>query len=487
MKDKKIKTGKRFKYTTMSAVITVIFIVAVVLLNVVANMLENRVNSKVDLSGKDYYKLDEETTGIIDNLTDDVIINVLMKKDDLSSNNNTSLQLRSQLDAYENESDKITVKYIDTVSHPEQIEDIKANVKSDLSTAFAVVECNGKYKVIDQSGIFSQDSNTNNVYSNFEQLTSTAILYVTQEEHRVATILSISPVVDVSALTDLLNKNGFEVNTVSDVTSAIDENTDLLIVPAPQTDYPETLVDNIETFLFNNGELDKHMIYIPSIYQKDTPNIDKLLADYGLQVTKYRPFDTNTNNMYQSNYTYGMYLNIDSEDPFISNMQNKDLVTIVPMPLEVKVLFDSKDSRIAMSLLKTSDSCILVAPDSDGSAELSADKEQSCSVMAIGSQFKYNSDDTKNTSDIIVIGSDGFLSSTALTSSNFNNADYIMCIFNTLMKVNNSIYIAPKNVSDTTLQITQAQAQGVNRVTMFGIPFVIIVIGIVVFIRRRRK
>ena len=51
----------------------------------------------------------------------------------------------------------------------------------------------------------------------------------------------------------------------------------------------------------------------------------------------------------------------------------------------------------------------------------------------------------------------------------------------------NSAIIAEKNLGSETIDITVSQAAAIRRVVMFVIPIIVVICGVVVFIRRRNR
>ena len=73
------------------------------------------------------------------------------------------------------------------------------------------------------------------------------------------------------------------------------------------------------------------------------------------------------------------------------------------------------------------------------------------------------------------------------TGSTYNNAEFIMNAVNKICGKENSVIIAEKNLGSETIDITVSQAAAIRRVVMFVIPIIVVICGIVVFIRRRNR
>ena len=68
----KVKRRKKFKYGTLATIITLVFIAAVALINVIVYKLDQRYNWNIDLTSKGDYQIDEQTTDYLHQLKDDI-------------------------------------------------------------------------------------------------------------------------------------------------------------------------------------------------------------------------------------------------------------------------------------------------------------------------------------------------------------------------------------------------------------------------------
>ena len=90
-------------------------------------------------------------------------------------------------------------------------------------------------------------------------------------------------------------------------------------------------------------------------------------------------------------------------------------------------------------------------------------------------------------SRLILFGSDRMLSSTFMNLNSFNNAAYVMNIFNTISdKSDESIVIEGKSLADSELGVTDVNTTTAMMIIfVIVIPLGILIAGIIVWIRRR--
>lgn len=480
---------KRFKYGTFAAVITIVFIAAVVLVNIIAGMVSDRFSGDIDLTKDKVFEITDQTKDFLKTLDDDIEITVLGDEATIKSSGIEGQHISQVLSKYEQSSDKITVKYINPDKSPEVLTQFNKIYKGDLSSSVAVVRCGDKIKPLSESELLSytQTSDTQyDVSSTTEQAVTSAIMYVTDDNPMRATILTTESVSDISALTTLLGNNGYGVDETNALTGEINPETTLLILNTPQSDLPESAVDRIAKFLYNDGKLGRSLLYISSYLQKDTPNIDALIAEYGLEAGSGRIFDSDYNNIVQtSDGAYGMFLTI-TPDEYSKEVQNTSNPVYAPVPGPVNVLFASKDSRETKVLLKTADTSILIPEGADEKLDISSLPQSSQNVLAVGTKFDYDND-KKLTSNVMVLASADFFNTAWMSQANLNNSDYIISAVNAMTGKEAGITITSKSLTSTTLQVKASHAAAIAWMAVIIVPAVILICGIVIWVRRKHR
>lgn len=487
---KKININKkRFKYGTFAAVISIIFIAAVVLVNIIAGMISDRFSGDIDLTKDKVFEITDQTKDFLKTLNKDIEITVLGDEASIKSSGIEGQHISQVLSKYEQSSDKITVRYINPDKHPEVLTQFNNIYKGDLSSSVAVVRCGDKIKPLSESELLSYTQTSQSQYSvssTTEQAVTSAIMYVTDDNPMKATVLTTDSVADISALTTLLGNNGYEVEETNALTGEINPETTLLILNTPQSDLPESAVDKIAKFLYNDGKLGRSLLYISSYLQKDTPNIDALIAEYGLEAGSGTIYDSDYNNIVQtSDGAYGMFLKI-TPDEYSKEVQNTNNPVYAPIPGPVNVLFESKDSRETKVLLKTADTSVLIPEGADENIKISELPQASRGVLAVGTKFDYVND-TKLTSNIMVLGSAELLNSSWMSQANLNNSDYIISAINAMTGKEAGITITSKSLTSTTLQVKASHATVIAWMAIIIVPAVILICGIVIWARRKHR
>ncbi len=113
-----------------------------------------------------------------------------------------------------------------------------------------------------------------------ESLLTNAISYVTATDAAIAYVLTGENYTSLdSSLRKTLNKNGYDVRTVSAL-SALPGSCDLLIVGAPKKDLSENAAASLASYLANGGKL--LLTTSQTLNAEALPNLAGVLATYGL-------------------------------------------------------------------------------------------------------------------------------------------------------------------------------------------------------------
>ena len=89
--EKKHKNRKKLKYGSIATAITVVFIAAVVLLNIIVKAVSNQYNLRLDLTSAKLYEISDSTLDYMKNLNQDVEIACTYKESEMQTNENMKM------------------------------------------------------------------------------------------------------------------------------------------------------------------------------------------------------------------------------------------------------------------------------------------------------------------------------------------------------------------------------------------------------------
>lgn len=481
---------RRLKYGTLATVITVIFIAVVVLANILVSMLLDRFPAKIDLTQGGTFEISEESINFLKTVEMPVAITVLQEELTLKASGIDGQQVCEVINRYAQYSKNITVKYINPEKNPSEVSRLNFLYKGDISNKLVTIEAGERVKVLAQTDlvVYNQTSFTEyEISSTAEQAMTSALMAVTDANPIKVTILTDDDSIAINGLTDMLGLNGYDVETVDPLTGVIDPKSSMLIVNAPLNDYSDDQIKKMEDFLNNDGKMGKNLLYVSSLNQKLTPKIDSFLASYGVQIDTGCIMESDMNNMTQvANGVYGVYTKIDNEN-FVKDVEQPLNPVVATYSRPINLLFAEKDGIKTESLLATNDTAYIIPLDAAEDLDISKLPQSSSNIITLSTKTTFDSENNKATTNVLTVGSPWLLNSSFISNSNWNNGDYLLSISNTLTGKSAGISIVPKDLNTKKVDISQADGYFVRNIVCIFIPLAIVIVGIVIYVRRRNR
>lgn len=527
-KEKKTKDGKKFnakklKHGTMATVFTCVFVALLVLVNVVTTMLFDRYPITIDLTTNKIYSVSNDTEDYVKKVNVDVQVTIFADETTYTNYSSYNKQAVELLKNYCKLNHHITYRFVDIDSHPEIVKEYTDTVSQFDMIFETKTKVDGKeisrtrklgmldlltfkdefQQKLSQSG-YSIDTLAQQAggdlsflsyygsyveSSNAEQAFTSALMTVTDPNPVYVTILTgRSELTQLTYFQTLLTANGYNVNTVDITSEDIPKDTDVVVIPAPKTDYLEEDITKVSDFLNNDGNLGKQLLYIASYGQEDTPNLDEFLSEYGLSVGKGVICESDSGKYYNSPC---VTVASDVSDNFTQDVSAENPAILSALCRPVNTLFDEQDMVSTDAYLKSSDSAYTANVDisqTTGQVNIGdALVKGQQNYMAVGSKAKFTDDNKTLYSNVIAVGSEGMLSDTYLQYSQYQNSEYFISVINGLTGKTAGITITPKTITGNVFDITQQQKTVLKWTFCLGVPVVVLIVGIVIWARRKNK
>lgn len=479
-----------------SIVITVLFIVAVVLINLIAAAFTNSHPLYIDVTENSSFKLQSATTDYLETVNKPVTIYILQSEADFENSDSTNykyfVQANKLIRGIAGSSDNIDLHYIDLTVDPTFTSDYG---KIDWTKShIALVVSGDQYRAIDVTDIFGYDQQQyqyNGVYvinsQNVEQAFLTAIMNVTSEEKTKVTVLSGQGEQDMSAFRTLLENNAYEIEEVSLLNGEISSDSEFVVIYDPDVDIDEKIYSTLTEWLDNNGEYGHHIVYFPND-QKDIsefPNLNTLLSDYGMKLRYGYIYENSADHLLPGANHYVSVFDYSEDDKTFTEDLRSDSIPVV---MSLAMPIDITDDSLAKPMLASSDKSMFFPKDLSEDEAVDFDPKTEKMYGAAYGQHNAGTEDGKSSS-VVVIGSYDAVTPNYLSISSYNNAAYFVNIFNTLsVKDDVSVIIEGKNPSANDLGVTSESAIEFPAILVrFVIPFGVLLAGLIIWIRRRHK
>lgn len=527
-KEKKTKDGKKFnakklKHGTMATVFTCVFVALLVLVNVVTTMLFDRYPITIDLTTNKIYSVSNDTEDYVKKVNVDVQVTVFADENTYTNYSSYNKQAVELLKNYCKLNHHITYRFVDIDSHPEIVKEYTDTISQFDMIFETKTKVDGKEisrtrklgmldlltftdefeEKLSQSG-YSIDTLAQQAggdlsflsyygsyveSSNAEQAFTSALMTVTDPNPVYVTILTgRSELTQLTYFQTLLTANGYNVNTVDITSEDIPADTDVVVIPAPKTDYLAEDITKVSDFLNNDGNLGKQLLYIASYGQEDTPNLDEFLSEYGLSVGKGVICESDSGKYYNSPC---VTVASTVSDNFTQDVSTKNPAILSALCRPVNTLFDEQDMVSTDAYLKSSDSAYTANVEisqTTGQVNIGdALVKGQQNYMAVGSKAKFTDDNKTLYSSVIAVGSEGMLSDTYLQYSQYQNSEYFISVINGLTGKTAGITITPKTITGNVFDITQQQKTVLKWTFCLGVPVVVLIVGIVIWARRKNK
>lgn len=462
-------------------------IAIVVALTVVVNLIASALPetyTQIDATSQKLYSITEDTEKYLDTLKDDVTLYVMVNKNSKDDNVDRTLQ------KYASASKHVKVKYVDPNVSPTFA---SKYTDSDVTSNSIIVVCGDRSKVIDYNSDiyeYSYDSSYNYSVTGYDcegQVTA-AIQYVTSESTTNVYELTGHDESTLSGdFSEVFQKRFMNVESLSLLTvDAIPEDCQALFITAPQSDLSEDDLSKLSQYLGNGGK-----IYLSIDYSKwnDLTNFKKLLSDNNIETTESLLAETDRSYYYQSPF----YLLPNVENTEVSSSVTG--MTQVFVPYSVGLTYTGEDDSNVTSFMTTSDTTIAKAAANIAAVQSQADAANIASVQDGDTQGQYSLGmmvTNENGGELCVLGSAMMCTDSANQIVSGHNATLFNGIVNALVTTDdgnsdNAVVIAAKDYTVSNLTVSA------NAMLVYGIlwgifmPIVLIIIGIIVWARRRKR
>ena len=480
---KKIKfSGKKFKYGSMTAIFTVLFIAAAVVLNIFVNIATDRLGLRIDLTDNRLYEISDETKLFLKNdLKEDIKITVLSSETTYIDNQSFS-PIREVLLRYVALSNgKISIDYVDPYVNPEIVD--KYNENGDVAAHDIIVESGKRFKVLNPTDLYAIKTNyeTSEQYVagiQAEQKLSSAVMYCVVDELPVALKVEGHSETNMPKLNSLLVSGNYKVDSVNLSLADIPDNCEMLIISSPKTDFTVDEIKKLDAFFDRNGNA---MVFY-DISVPELPVFERFMADWGVRFDNVLVGDEKQSISYPTTLAPSLL----SHD-MVKDLAKSGEYVIVPAARQISALYQEQGWRKVSPILQTSDAAygktIKSGVKISNIAKEPGDLSGPFNVCVLTEQDRM--DDMQHNYSRILFGATGMASDDTLSVDSFLNTRFLTRAINYMNQSADSIVIEPKYYTSTKMNILGNQAAVVFWVLVIIIPVGTLILGFIMWIRRR--
>lgn len=443
----------------------------------------------IDLTEDKLFTLTEESKEQVKDIDKNINIYFIGYSED-----DSTLDLARQ---YTKVNEKIKVEAVTATDRPDLAE--KYGIETDSQGI--IVESGSQYKVLASSDLYSYDYTTYEKVNIAEEKLTASIRSVAAEElpkvYFLSSYSSFSLTSGMQYLSMYLENEVNEIYTLDILSQGkVPDDCNTLVISTPEKDFDDIATNAIIDYINNGGNI--LWLNAAMVQNKELTNVNKILAMYGI-----KPFEVGI--IRETDYSKMVSNSADLIMPEIqyADATNKLYDTegvIFINATKINVASDEELQSLNVTrteLIKTSENAYF-RTDFENSSYTAQEGEETGAFL-VGAQFdKMISEENEETgakeikSKLIIYGENYFVSDYQLTQSTYT--PMILYRKNKDLVLNSIAYLSDREeditVRKSTGSVTYTATEQENRIILGIItivPVLIIIIGISVWIKRKRK
>lgn len=478
----KIKKSVLIKRTT-----TVIFMIAIVVLFIALTLWINSLNlNPIDFTSEKLYTLTETSKEQVKNVQNDVNIYFIGY-----SENDAIIDLAKQ---YHNENSKINIEVTNATSRPDLVE--KYGI--DNNSNGIIVEGKEKSKILSTNDFYTYDPKTYEQIDITEEKLTNSILYVVAEKIPTVYFLEgyseFNISVNMNYLSMYLANEVTEYKTLNILTTgSIPEDCDTLIITSPEKDFDDMAANAITEYINKGGNILWFNLAVTE--NKEVPNVNKILSLYGI-----KPFEVGV-----INETDNSRMMSGAPSIIIPNVGYNTITKNIPSALLInasKINFVAEEELESLkvtknTLLEASEGAFFRTNFNITSSSKQTGEEEGPFTVGAEMQKKIaeantETGESEKISKLVIYGENLFISDYTLTQT--SSYPMISYAYNKDLVIDSIAYLVDRQEdivirkdTNTVNYTATVEQDNIIQGIIFGVPVVIILIGILVWQHRRRK
>ncbi len=451
------------RQTKYAAYATVYILVTLAIIAVV-NFLANRYNKTFDATANKRYSLSDQTKKVVGDLKQDVTIQYFDRS--------TGMQgAKDLLDRYANLSPKLKIQYVDLLKNPTLAR--AANVSREGEAVVEVGARREDAKTFDEEGV------TGALIRALKGGVREVCVVTGHGEHRLD---DSSQGEGFSGFQTIVARNNYKVQGINLLQKAeVPAECSVLVIAGPTGDYIQTEVDAIKKYIETGGR-GLFMLDPPLKLGRrqvgDNQALLDLLASWGVTADKDLLLDESAASQLLGGGPEAPVIMQYDSHPIVNDLAN----TSTAFPLSRSLESKNTDKTTISKLFSTSAESF--ATENLSSAEIRIDpKKDKHGPFTLAVAGTFTGGKPADQGRFVVVGNSGWASNQALGFS--GNRNLLLNAINWLSSDEDLIAIRPKEPEDRRITLTRAQFRMVQTFSQFFLPLIVIIGGVMVWLKRR--
>ncbi len=445
---------------------------------------------RIDLSDRNYYKLSDKTTQLLDQLDQDVLVTVFFQQE-----NQLYDDIENLLEEYQYRSRNIRVEWVDPLRDPARAEKL-AHKYGITPSKVVVFDINGKSKDLYQSDLAEMtvvQGRRDPVMTAFkgEQAFSSAIqalvegetpvvyFLVGHGEHRVT---DFDQMVGYSDIGSIIFRDNIDVKElVLTDEKVVPDDAAAVVIAGPMQKMSSAEVEMIEDYLGRSGHL---FVLLDALRET---GLEDMLRRWGISLRNDIVLDP-------ENTLHGSDVHIRRYNAHPISMKINAIVQFI-LPRSIEPPFDKagnpvsvNDLQTVVPLFNTSEKSWSETQVEDTNAKFDANTGDRRGPIYLGVAVERGAaqdelDVQIDPARMVVFGDSDFVSNGAMVGG---NPDLFMSALNWLLSRDETLAISPKPIEEVQLGLSMKQFRTLGWINIAGIPCIAVALGLIVWFRRRK-
>lgn len=334
-----MKKSIKFRYGMNASIITVLFVVIVIFVNLLASVIADKFPGiNVDLSENQQFSLSKETKEALKDIKKDVKVTVVLR------NKTRDAYYDEFLNRYKEVLPQMETEYVDPVKNPSAIKEFSDDI--DPNGSF-IIRCGERSEVMDAMTLDGQNGRMEDA----ESLFTNAIVSLSSEEKKFAKFTTGHGEPSFDGLKKIFENKYFDVSDVDLKTGDIGK-CDILVIAAPDQDFTQQELQVIDEFSKKGGAV---QIYLNPEAQY-LPLICQYITEWGIEVKNEIVKENNSANVFAD---YNGYIPVRAENDFTAGVSDSYPLLYEPA-YRLEILYSGTKSVTISEVLKTTDKATTV-------------------------------------------------------------------------------------------------------------------------------
>ena len=481
---------RRLKHGGAALLLTVVVLIAVVFLNYAVGALVQAKRLYADMTKGQIYTVSDAADEIISAVGDEgrKFEIIFFTRFDEMGGNEYQRQVYEYCRALAEKYDFISLRYIDSIAHPEEAAPYQNSEVPDLKTTDVVVTNGEAWQVFKIDSFFTFDVNDKSTpfALNAEYRICTALMQMTYEKMLACFTVGHGETTAGGSLCELFADAGFEVRDIDLAKEDIPADTRILVINSPIYDFGGEMdavneITKVDRYLDGLGNV---MVFEdPSVGAKLT-NLAEFLEEWGIRFTPARVVDPVNGLNADGTAVSALYTAEGTGSGLTKELRSLENPpkTVLEGAMPIEVLWTTRN-QVEVSTVLTSHSTAKAYSTADGGEAASGEMP----LMTVSTHTTIGENNEAYYNYMLCVGTSKYADDRYLNGNVYGNGDIIYEAMRAFCKKPVPVDLDFKVYDDATLDITNGQAVAWAIALVLAGPVVAGIIGGAVCRRRKRS